>query len=284
MSKVVLGKGLGALIPSEETAASDDKKLRMIPLDSIAPNPLQPRRDFDEDALRDLAASFERNGIMQPLVVKEEGGGYTIVAGERRYRAARLVGMDEVPAVTMTDLDDARMLELALVENLQREDLNPIEVAEAYRGLIDKCELTQGQLAERVGKSRAAVANLLRLLTLPESVKKMVRSGNLGEGHARAILALPSEEEMLRMAESIVEGSLSVRETENRTVKARKRRLVPKRKLPALAEAETKLKQTLGTSVKIVRGLKRGRIEVEFYSDDDLERLLDLFERIPAGQ
>jgi ParB family chromosome partitioning protein len=276
MSKVVLGKGLEALIPGEGSTSGSDKRYRLIALERIAPNPLQPRREFDEDSLRELAASVKRNGLMQPLLVRQDGSTFTILAGERRFRAARLAELTEVPAVVMGEVDDARMLELALVENLQREDLNPIEAAEAYRTLMERCEYTQAQLAERVGKSRTAVANQLRLLGLPESIKQMLRAGDLSEGHGRAILGLAGEGEMLRLAEQIRQNALTVRDVEQRTSRVKRKRLLPKRKIPALAEAESRLKQIYGTSVKIHRGLKRGRIEIEFYSDDDLDRLLEL--------
>jgi ParB family chromosome partitioning protein len=214
------------------------------------------------------------------LVVKSDGTGYTIIAGERRYRAAKLAGMTEVPVVVMEAADDASMLELALVENLQREDLNPIEAAEAYHTLIEKCGLTQGQLATRVGKSRVAVTNLLRLLNLPEQIKNMLREGKLTEGHARAILSFDNEAEMMRQAQRIIDDSLSVRDVERQAGRMTKRRLTLKRKMPAIMEAETFLKQTLGTSVKIHHGLRKKKIEIDYYSDDDLDRLLDLFRRI----
>jgi ParB family chromosome partitioning protein len=279
MSRVVLGKGLEALIPGEGKAAGDEKKYRMVPLERLSPNPMQPRRDFDETRLSELADSFKRDGIIQPLVVRREGSGYTIIAGERRFRAARIADLKEVPVLVMDDVDDVHMLELALVENLQREDLNPIEAAEGNHVLIEKCGLTQAQLAARIGKSRTTVTNLLRLLTLPDAIKEMVRAGKLTEGHARAILAFDDEAEQLRLAERIVSDALTVRDVENRAGRSRKRRLVPKRKNPAVAEAESFLRQLLGTSVKIHRGLKRGRIEIEYYSDDDLDRLLELFRK-----
>ena len=188
MSKIVLGKGLQALIPGEETEHVDDRQVRHIELDRLKPNPFQPRRQFDQDQLSDLAASLRRNGVMQPLLVRQDGSTFTIIAGERRFRAARLAGLEQVPALVLEDVDDARMLELALVENLQREDLNPLETAEAYRTLLEKCGLTQSQLAGRVGKSRVAVTNRLRLLSLPDSIKDMIRSNRLTEGHARAVL------------------------------------------------------------------------------------------------
>ncbi len=280
MTKNALGRGLQALIPTDPEEATPSLKARMVPLDRLAPNPYQPRRTFDQAALAELAESFKRNGIMQPLVVRQDGSGFTIIAGERRYRAARLAGLREVPAMLMNDVDEIRMLELALIENLQREDLNPLETADAYRNLIDKCGLTQGQLADRVGKSRTAVTNLLRLLGLPEAVKQMIREGKLTEGHARAVLAVEGEKEQLRLADRIVNDQLSVREVERRAITIKRRRLVPKRKLPALAEVESQLKQLLGTSVRIVAGLKKGRVEIEYYGDEDLDRLLELFRRI----
>jgi len=279
MKKMVLGKGLDALIPNESITGVNERKFRMIALDRIAPNPMQPRRDFDSENLQQLANSLKRDGIMQPLVVVQHGSMFTIIAGERRFRAARLAGLDEVPVVIGEEIDEGRMLELALIENLQREDLNPIEMAEAYRSLIEKCDHTQSELASRVGKSRAAVANAMRLLSLPESIKQMVRSGHLSEGHARTMLALDSEEEMLGLARRIEEESLSVRDVERHTVKAH-RRSATRRRVPAIMEMETHLKQLMGTSVRIITGRKKGRIEIEYYGIDDLNRLLELFQKI----
>jgi len=281
MSKLVLGKGLGALIPGDDKAAAEAKKYRTIALDRIGPNPMQPRRDFDEESLGRLAESFKQNGIMQPLVVRVNGGGFTIIAGERRFRAARMAGLSEVPVVVADEVTDAQMLELALVENLQREDLNPMEMAQAYRRLVEECGMTQNDVAARVGKSRAAVANVLRLNSLPDQIKDMIRRGKLTEGHARAILALDSTDEMIRLADRIVTDAMTVREVE-KTARRKTRRLVPKRKIPALVEVENYLKQLLGTSVKISPGLKQGKIEVEYYGDEDLQRLLELFRKIES--
>lgn len=282
MSKQALGRGLGALIPNQQESDSEERRYRMVPINDIKPNPMQPRREFDLEKLHELAASLKTDGMMQPLVLKKNSSGYAIIAGERRYRAARLAGFDRVPAIVMDTVDDTRMLELALIENIQREDLNPLELASAYRKLIDQCGLTQQDLATRVNKSRTAVTNTLRLLTLPSSIQEMVRHGQLTEGHARAILGLSSENEMIDTARRIIDGGMSVRETEQVTTRTKKRRLVPKRKIPAISEIESYLKQTLGTSVKITPGLKRGRIEIEYYGDDDLERLLELFRKITA--
>jgi len=256
MSKIVLGKGLDALIPADAEKAEYDKKFKMVTLEHLAPNPMQPRRDFNEEDLKELAESFKTNGIIQPLVVKENGGAFVIIAGERRFRAARLAGLEEVPVLVMDDMDDSRMLELALVENLQRENLNAVEVAEAYRMLIDKCGLTQKDLAEKVGKSRTAVTNIIRLLSLPDSIKNMIRGGRITEGHARAILSLENENEMLKMAERIISNTLTVRDVEKVSQRKRKRRLTPKRKAPVIMEFETYLKRLFGTSVKITHGLK----------------------------
>jgi ParB family chromosome partitioning protein len=282
MSKLVLGKGLGALIPADDTQTAETRRLKTISLDRIAPNPMQPRREFDQESLMQLAQSFKENGIMQPLLVRPNGSGFTIIAGERRYRAARLAGMTEVPVLQMDDVSDTQMLEMALVENLQRENLNPMETAEGYRRLIEECGLTQAQLGDRVGRSRSAVTNMLRLNTLPDSIKSMIRHGKLTEGHARAILALDNEVEMVKLAEQIVNDSMSVREVEHVTSRTKKRRLIPKKKIPALTEFENYLKRLLGTSVKINPGLKQGRIEIEYYGDDDLERLLELFKKIES--
>ena len=281
MSKNVLGKGLSALIPAAQDSTTHDVHYRRIPLDRIAPNPLQPRRNFNDTSLAELSESIRLNGMVQPIIVHKNGAGYTIVAGERRYRAARLAGMADAPAVIMDDLDDVRMLELALVENIQREDLNPLELAEAYRRLIDQCGLTQAKLAEQVGRSRAAVANHLRLLTLPDSIKKLIVDGRLSEGHARALLSLGSEASMLQMAEQIVSNSLTVRDVEQAgPAKKKRRRLVVRRISPAVAEIETELKRMLATSVRITPGLKHGKIEIEYYGEEDLGRLWQLLRKI----
>ncbi len=280
MKKVVLGKGLDALIPNQSATAIIDKKYKMVTLDRIESNPMQPRRIFNESKLGKLAESLKRNGLMQPLVVKNNGSSFTIIAGERRLRAARLAGFEEVAVVIMDDIDEDNMLELALVENIQREDLNPIETAEAYRSLIDRCNLSQNELAERVGKSRTAVTNTIRLLGLPDSIINMVRSGELSEGHARTLLALETEEEMLIMVNRIHNESLSVRTLEQETSRRPKRRRMQRTKLPAIMEVESHLKQLFGTSVKIIHGQKKGRIEIEYYGESDLNRLLEMFQKL----
>lgn len=280
MTKLVLGKGLGALIPSESETAEVAEKYFTLPLDQISPNPQQPRRAFDDTALTELAASLKSDGLLQPLVVRQAGDKYTLIAGERRFRAARLAGLSEVPVLVMERVDDARLLELALVENIHREDLNPIELAEAVSKLMLACSLTQDAVANKLGKSRVAITNTLRLLNLPSSIQLLVRDGKLSEGHARALMALDTETPMLSMADQIMNQSLSVREVEHQTRHTRKRRLQVKRKHPELADMEAFLKQTLGTSVKILPGLRKGRIEIEYYGEDDLGRLWDLFKKM----
>ena len=281
MTKIALGKGLGALIPASDKTDHPAPGFKTVPLEQIAPNPMQPRSDFSPDGLAELAESVKKDGIIQPLVVRRNGNGFTIIAGERRYRAAKLAGLEVVPVVVLDDINDTRMLELALIENIQRENLNPVELAEAYRKLIDQCGLTQAQLATRVGKSRVAVANQLRLLTLPEDLQALVRERKLTEGHARSLLSLTGPEEMRRMARRVMEESLSVRDVEQQVSRRKKRkRLVVKRRPPALVEMETYLKRLLGTAVRIVPGLKHGRIEIEYFGDEDLERLLELFRKM----
>lgn len=283
MNKQVLGKGLSALIPVDEAQPTSQSKYRHVVLNQIAPNPMQPRHTFDSDSLAELTASISQHGIVQALVLRRNGAGFTIIAGERRYRAARLAGLETVPAVIMDDVDDVRLLELALVENIHREDLNPLELAEAYHRLMEQCGLTQNEMATRVGRSRAAVANHLRLLSLPDSIKQLVAEKKLSEGHARAILALESPEQMLAMATRIVSDSLSVRQVERASGgRSKKRRLVPKRRSPAIAEIEASLKRMLATSVKISPGLKRGKIEIEYYGEEDLDRLWQLLRRIES--
>lgn len=279
--KVVLGRGLEALIPkSERGQATDDSTYRTIPLNLIVPNPVQPRRKFDEESLQELSESLKTQGVLQPVVVKKEGLEFILIAGERRYRAARLSGMKEIPAVVLRDKDESEMLQMALVENMQREDLNPLEMAAAFRQLMDEAGLTQNQLASQIGKSRAAVANILRLLTLPEKIKEMLRDGQLSEGHARAILALDTDVAQIRLAERIINEKLSVRGAEESVKRVRKRKLIPKKRIPILMEVENYLKQLLATAVKIKPGLKRGRIEIEYYGDEDLDRILELFKKI----
>ena len=273
-----LGRGLGALIddfspePGQET-------ITKLPLQKVEPNPNQPRRSFDEEELQALADSIAEHGILQPLAVRAlDGGFYQIIAGERRWRAARMAGLSEVPVVVL-DADDRTVMELALIENLQRQDLNPMEEAEGYRVLMEDYGLTQEQAAARVGKSRPAVTNALRLLALPDEVREMVENGTLSAGHARAVLSLPNERLQKAAAQKIIALRLSVRQAEAmcKRMAAGEKTEKPKSELTVdyVGECEKALTKQLGRRVKIVSGKRKGRFELEFYGEDDLQRLYD---------
>lgn len=282
MTRKALGRGLGALLsPDREVPVT--RPSHLVPINSIDPNPLQPRTYFDEVKLAELAQSIAENGLVQPLVVRKKGLRYELIAGERRWRAAQSVGLSEVP-ITMLDVPDDKLLELALIENIQREELNPIEEAQAYQKLIETIGLTQDVLAKRVGRDRSYITNYLRLLRLPEDLQKLVQQGELSTGHARTILALTDEGAQRKLARKITEEHLSVREVE-RLVRegapaAERVKAGPRLRNidPNVAAAETKLRRKFGTKVRIVQqpGSQRGRIELEFYSGEDLSRLYDL--------
>ena len=273
-----LGKGLGALLGDFNEEPQEKSAYRLLPLHKVEPNPDQPRRDFDENELQALADSIDTHGLVQPLTVREMANGYyQIIAGERRWRACRLAGLQEVPAIIM-EADDRKTMELALIENLQRQDLNPRDDALGYRTLMEDYGLTQEETASRVGKSRPAVANALRLLTLPEPVAQMVRSGVLTPGHARAVLSLREEKLQIDTAQKIVNLGLSVRQAEL-LCKNLSKPTAPKKELPFavdyVAECEKTLSKQLGRGVKIINGKKKGRFELEFYGQEDLQVLLD---------
>jgi len=276
-----LGRGLSALIPDAAPPSAGERALE-VDSDLLRPNRFQPRTHIDDAKIDELARSIRSNGIIQPIVVRSVDGGYEIVAGERRWRASQRAGLLKVPVV-VRDIPEERLLAAALIENIQREDLNPIEEAHAYRRLVDEYQLTQEQIADAVGKDRSSVANYLRLLKLPEEVRANLGSGALTMGHARALLGLPDEASQLRVARDIVAKNLSVRETEA---------LVKKTTQPASAKepaqkdvhtraAEEKLRFVLGTRVRIERQRKGGRIEIDFESEDELQRL---FEALTDGR
>ena len=285
-----LGRGLEALLAvhasNAEPTAADRSAMRNVALSRIRPNPFQPRRTFDPQELQELEASLRANGLLNPVTVRpaKTGGGYELIAGERRIRAAARIGWTEIPAV-VKEIDDRSLLTLALVENLQRADLNPIEEAEGYRQLLGDFDLTQAQLAEAVGKERSTVANMLRLLQLPAVVQQLVHQKELTLGHARALLTLEDEQTLIALAREIVAEGLSVRAVEERArggAPAKKRR---ERKgadpadarAVALRAAEEEVRRYLQTDVRVVqREQGKGRIEIDFYSTDDLDRLLDL--------
>ena len=278
-----LGRGLGALLGDLTEEPESTGGLKTLPLHKIEPNPNQPRRDFDDEELEALAESIRQHGIIQPLTVREMPNGYyQIIAGERRWRASRLAGLDEVPVVIM-EADDRKAMELALIENLQRQDLNPVEEAQGYDALINRFGLTQEEAAERVGKSRPAVANALRLLGLCPEVQERVRKGELSAGHARAILQLKSEKKQQEAAQKIVALGLSVRQAELLCKNMSKEPTPQKKEVFAVdyvAECEKSLSKHLGRGVKIVNGKRKGRFELEFYGQEDLQNLLDTLMKI----
>ena len=278
-----LGKGLGALLGESAMQPAPEGGALLLPLQKVEPNPDQPRRRFDEAALQELADSVRQHGIIQPLTVRKlPSGFYQIIAGERRWRAARMAGLREVP-VTVIEADDKKAMELALIENLQRADLDPIEEAQGYQQLMQEYGMTQSAVADRVGRSRPAVANALRLLALSAPVLDMVAGGAISAGHARAILTLPDENTQLAVAQRVQNLQLSVRQTELMC----KNMSNPSRKEPAPAPAvdyiavcERDLSRSLGRGVKIRHGKRKGRLELEYYGEDDLQRLLDALDTI----
>lgn len=275
-----LGKGLGALMGDlTDESASAKSPYQLLPIYKVEPNPGQPRQDFDPVELQALADSIATHGIVQPLTVRElPNGYYQIIAGERRWRAARLANLSDVPAVII-DADDRKTMELALIENLQRQDLNPVEEALGYQTLMEAYGLTQEETAQQVGKSRPAVANALRLLSLCPDVLVQVRSGQLSAGHARAVLSLKSEKAQKEAAQKIIALGLSVRQAEL-LCKNMTREPAPPKAVPLavdyVAECEKSLSKHLGRGVKIVNGKRKGRFELEFYGQEDLQALLDL--------
>ncbi|HEY4689793.1 MAG TPA: ParB/RepB/Spo0J family partition protein [Anaerolineae bacterium] len=272
-----LGKGLGALLADTDVTAG----LSEVPIRSIAPNPHQPRAHIDEEGLRELADSIREHGLIQPLVVTRSGdSAYTLIAGERRWRAALLIGLDTVPVV-IKEAAPQQMLELALIENVQRADLNPLEEAQAYRQLIDEFGLTQEQVAQRVGKSRVAVANTLRLLKLPESILRRLADASLSEGHARALLMLNDTTHLQRLVSQIVGGGLSVRQVEEivRRLNAGKPQAKSRKRktsdgISANTRAlEDKMRRALGTKVNLYRSSRGGKVVIHFYSEEELDAI-----------
>ncbi len=278
MQKVALGKGLGALIPDLSTLDDNERKalgITEIELDKIIPNEYQPRKTFNDDKLNELAASIKEQGVIQPIIVHKAGSGYQLIAGERRWRASRLAGLKSIPAI-VKEATKRELLEMALIENVQREDLNPLEAAEAYKRLQDEFKLTQDDLAKRVGKERSTVTNFLRLLGLPKEVKQEIASGLLSMGHAKAILSLERTRDQILAAALIIKKGLSVREAEALSTRLRKpskeKKTVQNQEINFVEE---RLRKALGTKVSISPKSKGGRIVIEYYSSEELDRLLD---------
>ncbi len=278
MQKMALGKGLGALIPDLSALDETERKslgIMEVELDKIVPNEYQPRKVFDETKLRELATSIKEQGVIQPIIVHRAGSGFQLIAGERRWRASRLAGLKTIPAL-VKEATKREFLEMALIENIQREDLNPLEAAEAYKRLQDEFKLTQDDLAKRVGKERSTVTNFLRLLGLPKEVKQELISGALSMGHAKALLSLERVREQIQAAALIVKKGLSVREAETL---AQALKSPPKEKKTRLSHelksVEEKLRKALGTKVSIASKAKGGRIVIEYYSVEELDRILE---------
>ncbi len=283
-----LGRGFGALLPGEDSFSVPDAAagdvVKIVPLSSVEPNPEQPRKDFDPEALEELASSIREQGVLQPLLVESWASGYRIVAGERRWRAAKLAGLAEVPVLVRSFTDESRM-EIALIENIQRSDLKPLEEARAYRNLMDVFSLTQDDVAKKVGKQRSTVANALRLLRLPDEMQIAVDSGRLTPGHARAVLAVTLPEGQKTLFQAILTEGLSVREAEDRAQRLNAGS-APRPQAAAetssarpqadIAELQQRFMERLGTKVLIKGTVQRGRIEIEYYSADDLDRLYEV--------
>jgi len=278
MIKKGLGKGLGALI---DDSSNDEKGIIELKINEIEPNKGQPRKYFDDEKLTQLAESIKQHGIVQPIIVKNEDGVYRIVAGERRWRAARIAGLTKVPVV-MKELSNKQVMEIALIENIQREDLNPIEEAEAFEKLIKEYNMTQDEVAGIVGKSRSAIANTIRLLNLNNNIKNYLINGSLSPGHARAILSIEDEEIQENIAEEIIQNNLNVRDTEKLVKKylSKKNEKKENNKDENYDEIEEKLKNILGTKVKIVGKNKKGKIMIEYYSLEELERIIEMVENL----
>jgi len=266
-----LGKGLDSLIPMSDdpSGKKQEEKKHTLDIFKIKPNPHQPRKKFNEEELNELADSIKEHGVIQPLVISKVNDEYILIAGERRLRASRIAGLREVPVI-LRDTKEIEMIEIALIENIQRSDLNPLEEAVSYRKLIDEFSLTQEDISKKVGKARSTVANTLRLLQLPVEAKQALRDGKITEGHARAILALTSVEQQLGLLNSILSGKLNVRQAESRITEAKQTK-----KDNDVIALEDELSNLLGTKVKIKRSGKGGKIAIEYYSDEELERIVN---------
>ena len=288
MNRKALGKGINALIPDfeiglPEPGVSDEQgtiQTRELLIDEISPNRFQPRKYFDDDKLEELVTSISENGILQPVVVQKSDTGYELIAGERRWRASKKAGLKKIPAM-IREVSDTKALELAIIENIHRQDLNPIEEAEAYKRLAEDFSLTQEMIAEKVGKSRAAIANILRLLNLSRNIQENLISGKLSMGHARALLGLENNGQMHAMCQEILKQGLTVRQTESKVNRLKKPEMLKlassmKKKNIFIRDLEKELERKLGTKVEVSPKKTGGKLVVSYYSDDDLERIQNL--------
>lgn len=278
--KFALGKGLGALIPEEEVMENINNNKTFIELNKIKTNDDQPRKYFDNDKIRELSESISNHGIIQPLILKKSGEFYTIIAGERRWRAAKMLGLKNVPAIIM-ELSEKDILEVSLIENIQREDLNPIEEAIAYKKLINEFSLTQDELSKRIGKSRTAITNTLRLLNLDERVQSYLIEGIISEGHGRALLAIEDKEKQYEISQKVIDEKISVRDLEKLIKNIGKNQEVSKAKNnntlnPYYKDIKDKLQNYFGTKVNINEKNNKGKIEIEYYSEEDLQRIIEI--------
>ena len=270
-----LGKGLDALISQD--VSKPKEKVEKISLKDIVPNPFQPRKRFAEEKMAELVSSLREKGVIQPILVRTKGDGYELIAGERRWRAAQELDIEEIPAIIRDDIDDANSLEISLIENIQREELNPIEEANAYQELIGQFEYTLEKVGKMMGKDKTTISNSLRLLSLTDEIKDMIEDGQLSAGHAKALLAVTSEAKRKKLAKTIISKGLSVREAEYLV----RRLLEPvtrakKTKDPETLTIEEQLQHRLGTKVNILQGKKRGKVEITFFSNEDLDRILKI--------
>ncbi|MCT6926114.1 MULTISPECIES: ParB/RepB/Spo0J family partition protein [Bacillales] len=273
-----LGKGIGALFPEE--AVQQEGNVQQIAVDKLVANPFQPRKLFQDEALEELAQSIKEHGIIQPIIARKKGRKYEIIAGERRWRAAKLAGLEEI-AVLVKEMTEQQMMEVAILENLQREDLTPIEEAEAYSSLIEQLNFTQEDLANRLGKSRPHIANHIRLLQLPEEVRALVNDGSLTMGHGRTLLGLKNKRQIAEVAKRVIAQNLNVRQLEA-LVQALNENVSRETKAPPrdifVQATEAQLRDYFGTSVQIKKQKDKGKIEIEFYSEEDLERILEILQ------
>lgn len=275
MERKALGRGIGALIPEREIERKEE--VIYVQTDKIKPNPFQPREDFDNEGIEELAQSIKEKGVIQPLLVRRKGDDFELIAGERRLRAAKLLNSNELPII-VKDVDDRDSLELALIENVQRQSLNPIEEAHAYQYLIEKFQVTQEKISSVLGKSRVTITNTLRLLKLPQEIKEEIKRGRISFAHGRALLEVEDDNFQRRLAQETITRDLSVRELEN-LIKAKRPRSARRRAMPAkdlhIAVLEEELQHLLASKVKIIKGKKRGHIVIEFYSQEDLQRIVN---------
>jgi ParB family chromosome partitioning protein len=288
VTKNRLGKGLSALIPTDDNLLTKEENPIEIEISKIKPNAYQPRKNFDEEKLQELVKSIKEHGVVQPIMVRPVSDGrYELVVGERRLRACQRLKLDSIPAV-IKELTEQQMIEIALIENIQRHDLNPVEEARAYKRLMEEFELTQEQVAERVGKSRPLIANMTRLLNLPQDVLDILARGDLSIGHVRPLLALAEKDKQIILAQQMIDKNMSVRlaekyvqeELDKHTIKSNKERAKVEVKLPPIiADIEERLRSICGTKVKVTYAAGKGRIEIDYYNNDDLDRIFSLFNK-----